>query len=136
MNSKRNRYVLVRALNLQKWICHYCQVPLTLRALYELAPEIFDAQGIKYATLEHLLPAACGGKRTIDNVAASCGDCNNLRHDNPQCVGSRYLVYRGETIAERIGDYWHFTDGTKKRVGNSKLSKARNHAKRMKRRNK
>lgn len=134
MNSVTNRRALVRALNNQNWQCCYCGAKLTLSVLYDIDPEIWREQGVKRATLEHMVPSSIGGRRTKENSSAACGQCNNHRVDNPQCFDGKTLTYRGETVATLHGEFWVYTDGTKKRTKSRKLSERRRKIKNSRRR--
>lgn len=51
-------------------ICHWCGV-LTSRSLKPPEPTA--------ATLDHLIPASCGGETTQNNLVVACHACNNRR---------------------------------------------------------
>lgn len=57
------------------WVCCWCEKPF---------PTIKEGDGSErvdffYATLEHLIPLASGGKHEIDNCALACAPCNHRR---------------------------------------------------------
>lgn len=57
--------------------CHYCDKPLT---------EV-------EATLDHVIPRACGGGNSVSNFVVACFACNGRRGDMPYDV-FRWLMKR------------------------------------------
>lgn len=64
-----------------KWVCHICgkTIDRTLRLPNRMA-----------ATLDHLLPFACGGQHIFKNVAPAHDLCNTLKADS---VDPRFGAY-------------------------------------------
>lgn len=74
----------------QDWKCHYCQVGLTLKGrhrdlLRQLPPLgsnrerrsiVIDGIRIYFATIDHVVPIALGG-RNENNIVAACQKCND-----------------------------------------------------------
>ena len=61
LNAATLRNILIR----DKWKCQYCGVRLTLRT----------------ATKDHVVATARGGRNVIENLLASCKNCNCLKAD-------------------------------------------------------
>lgn len=75
--------------------CEYCQTPL------DFSPESFE--------MEHIIPLAKGGSNELDNLALSCGGCNNRKGDktswnDPETGAETDLFHpRTDTWSEHFG---------------------------------
>lgn len=60
----------------QKGLCYFCKHDLIL---FEKVTEKVRKKHYSYATIDHLIPLARGGKDNFENTAVVCHPCNFLK---------------------------------------------------------
>lgn len=82
--NTRKRRETIRIADSQWWLCHYCDLPMTLEAL----------------TRDHVRPKARGGRSNRKNLVACCTGCNKSKADgklpSPHYIRGRQIQYYSE----------------------------------------
>jgi 5-methylcytosine-specific restriction endonuclease McrA len=75
LNSRRSKKRRAQLFEKQNGLCFYCGRPMTkVKHKGDGNPKNSSL------TLEHIIPLEDGGTNRLENLAASCYDCNNKKH--------------------------------------------------------
>jgi 5-methylcytosine-specific restriction endonuclease McrA len=90
-SSYLNKYGHLIAIRDGGWFCHYCASELIPRKAQQsddryyrtVNGERVPKEGLKFASVDHILPRSQGGHSDPHNMVLACRDCNSARSSTP-----------------------------------------------------
>lgn len=70
---------LSKVLERDEWHCRYCGIELVKVPSFGQPHSDPPPEGKGWATMDHVIPVAAGGKHDLENLVASCHLCNAER---------------------------------------------------------
>jgi len=81
VSSTKKRRRLRAAFEREGGRCFYCDRPVILMESGATRPPSGIVDGLRIATIDHIVPRAHGGLTKLENIVCACYHCNHQKHD-------------------------------------------------------